>query len=178
LNTHANSTILSFEALRDFIAAALSSQGLPPADARAAFERGSVDAWVVWDPFLAAVQKQASVRVLTDGRHLASYQRYYLAGTAYAQARPDVLRVFFSELQKAGVWVKQHPKEAAALLGPVWGLDAEIVELANSRRSYEVRAVQPSNMGEQQRIADAFLSEKLLPRRVDALNAPLFKPGA
>ena len=33
MNTHANSTILSFEALRDFIAAALSSQGLPQADA-------------------------------------------------------------------------------------------------------------------------------------------------
>ena len=27
---------------------------LPPADARAAFERGSVDAWVIWDPFQAA----------------------------------------------------------------------------------------------------------------------------
>lgn len=151
---------------------------LAPADGRAAFERGAIDAWVVWDPFLAAVQKQANVRVLADGRHLASYQRYYLAGTPYAQARPDVLRIFFSELQKAGVWVKQHPKEAAALLGPVWGLDSDIVELANSRRSYEVRAVQPSNMGEQQRIADAFLGEKLLPRRVDALNSPLFKPGA
>lgn len=151
---------------------------LAPADGRAAFERGAIDAWVVWDPFLAAVQKQSSVRLLADGRHLASYQRYYLAGTPFAQARPDVLRVFFAELQKAGVWVKQHPKEAAALLGPVWGLDADIVELANSRRSYEVRAVQPSNMGEQQRIADAFLNEKLLPRRVDALNVPLFKPAA
>ena len=30
---------------------------LPPADARAAFERGSVDAWVIWDPFLAAMQE-------------------------------------------------------------------------------------------------------------------------
>jgi sulfonate transport system substrate-binding protein len=26
---------------------------LPPADARAAFEKGSIDAWVIWDPFLA-----------------------------------------------------------------------------------------------------------------------------
>ncbi|MEY3487028.1 MAG: hypothetical protein RL075_1033 [Pseudomonadota bacterium] len=33
MNTHANSTILSFEAIRNFIEAALSSQGLPPADA-------------------------------------------------------------------------------------------------------------------------------------------------
>ena len=27
---------------------------LPPSDARAAFEKGAVDAWVIWDPFLAA----------------------------------------------------------------------------------------------------------------------------
>jgi len=150
---------------------------LAPADGRAAFERGAIDAWVVWDPFLAAVQKQARVRLLADGHQLASYQRYYLAGTPFAQARPEVLGVFFSELQKAGVWVKKRPKEAAALLAPVWGLDADIVELANSRRSYEVRAVLPSSLVEQQRIADAFLSEKLLPRRVDTLNVPLFKPA-
>ncbi|MFP3663233.1 ABC transporter substrate-binding protein, partial [Burkholderia sp. SIMBA_043] len=29
---------------------------LPPADARAAFESGNVDAWVVWDPYYAAAQ--------------------------------------------------------------------------------------------------------------------------
>lgn len=151
---------------------------LTPADGRAAFERGAIDAWVVWDPFLAAVQKQSAVRVLADGRDLASYQRYYLAGTPYAQARPDVLRVFFSELQKAGVWVKQSPKDAAALLAPVWGLDAGVIELANSRRSYEVRAVVPSVLAEQQRIADAFFAEKLLHKRVNALEVPLFKTGA
>ena len=31
---------------------------LPPADARAAFERGSVDAWVIWDPYQAAAEQQ------------------------------------------------------------------------------------------------------------------------
>src|SRR5471030_965299 len=30
---------------------------LPPADARAAFERGSVDAWVIWDPYQAAAEQ-------------------------------------------------------------------------------------------------------------------------
>lgn len=151
---------------------------LSPADGRAAFERGAIDAWVVWDPFLAAVQRQSSVRVLADGQGVASYQRYYLAATPYAQARADVLRVLFAELQKAGTWVKGNPKDAAALLSPVWGLDAATVEQANSRRSYEVRAVVPGGLSEQQRIADAFLSEKLLPRRVNTLDVALFKPGA
>ena len=158
---------------------------LTPADGRAAFERGAIDAWVVWDPFLAAVQRQSAVRVIADGRgevrgqgDIASYQRYYLASTAFAQARPDVLQVLFSELKKAGQWVKQSPQDAAALLAPVWGLDVATVEQANSRRSYDVRAVQPGLLAEQQRIADAFLSEKLLPRRVNALDVALFKPGA
>ena len=35
---------------------------LPPADARAAFERGAVDAWVIWDPFLAAAEAATGAR--------------------------------------------------------------------------------------------------------------------
>src|SRR4051812_49296268 len=108
---------------------------LTPADGRAAFERGSVAAWVTWDPFLAGVQRQSEVRILADGRNVADYQRYYLASTAYANARPDVLAVVFEALSKTGKWVKQSPKEAAELLAPAWGLDAKTVELANSRRS-------------------------------------------
>ena len=150
---------------------------LTPADGRAAFERGSVDAWVTWDPFLAGVQRQSQVRILADGRNVADYQRYYLASTAFAGARPEVLALVFDELRKTGRWVKQNPKEAAALLAPVWGLDAAIVELANSRRSYDVRAVALDGLREQQRIADAFLAEGLLPKKVNAAVVALWKPA-
>lgn len=147
---------------------------LSPADGRAAFERGSVAAWVTWDPYLAGVQRQSTVRILADGRDTADYQRYYLASTAYAQARPDVLAVVFEALRKTGKWVKQSPKEAAALLAPAWGLDAQTVELANGRRSYDVRLVVKEALAEQQRIADAFFGEGLLPRKLDATAVPLW----
>lgn len=148
---------------------------LSPADGRAAFERGSVAAWVTWDPYLAGVQRQSTVRILADGRDTADYQRYYLASTAYAQARPDVLAVVFEALRKTGKWVKQSPKEAAALLAPAWGLDAQTVELANGRRSYDVRLVVNEALGEQQRIADAFFGEGLLPRKLNATAVPLWR---
>ncbi|MDM0056660.1 aliphatic sulfonate ABC transporter substrate-binding protein [Variovorax sp. J22G47] len=147
---------------------------LTPADGRAAFEKGAIDAWVTWDPFLAAAQRQSSVRVLADGTGIASYQRYYLASTKFAQARPDVLRVIYAALDKAGKWVKRNPRDAAELLAPVWGLDVATIEQANARRSYEVRPVVTAGLGEQQRIADAFFAEKLLPRRVETLPVPLF----
>lgn len=151
---------------------------LTPADGRAAFEKGAIDAWVVWDPFLAAAQRQAKLRVLANGTGIASYQRYYLASTKFANARTDVLGVIYAELAKAGQWVKANPKDAAALLAPVWGIDAATVEQANSRRSYVVRPAVPQGLAEQQKIADAFFAEKLLPRKINAVDVPLFKPGA
>lgn len=167
--------------------AALEKSGVPlrevdvayltPADARAAFEKGAIDAWVAWDPFFSAVQRQSGARVLADGTGIASYQRFYLASTRFAQARPDVLRAIYAALEKAGKWVKSNPREAAELLAPVWGLDVATVEQANARRSYEVRPVAPGSLGEQQRIADAFFAEKLLPRRVDTAQVALFQPG-
>lgn len=150
---------------------------LSPADGRAAFEKGAVDAWVTWDPFLAGVQRQSPVRIVSDGRNIADYQRYYLVSTPYAQARPEVLNVIFDELKKAGVWVKQNSKEAAGILGPVWGLDTATVELANSRRSYEVRAVVPAALAEQQKIADAFFAEGLVPKKVNTADVALWKPA-
>ncbi|EJL90753.1 ABC transporter, substrate-binding protein, aliphatic sulfonates family [Herbaspirillum sp. CF444] len=150
---------------------------LTPADGRAAFERGSVDAWVTWDPFLAGAQNQTSIRILSDGRNIADYQRYYLASTPFAEAHPEVLAAVFDELKKTGLWVRRNPKEAAAFLAPIWGLDAPTIELANSRRSYDVRAVVASALGEQQRIADAFFAAGLLPRKINATDVAIWKPA-
>jgi sulfonate transport system substrate-binding protein len=119
---------------------------LTPADGRAAFQKGAVDAWVTWDPFVAAVQKQSDVRILADGKGIAEYQRYYLASSAFAAARPDVLKIVFAKLKEAGDWAKKNPDAAAKLLAPVWGLDPAIVAVANSRRSYEVRAIVADNL--------------------------------
>ncbi|MCD4865236.1 aliphatic sulfonate ABC transporter substrate-binding protein [Pseudomonas sp. PLB05] len=150
---------------------------LTPADGRAALENGKVDAWVTWEPFVASAQRQQQVRILASGEGLASYQRYYLAASPYAQAHPEVLALVFGQLQRTGQWVKQHPAEAARLLGPQWGrLDEATVQLANSRRTYDVQPVSHAALGEQQRIADAFHAARLLPTAVDASAVDLWTP--
>jgi sulfonate transport system substrate-binding protein len=144
---------------------------LTPADARAAFERNSVDAWFTWDPYVASVETQANARILLRGGGIASYQRYYLASRAFAAAHPQIIDIVFRQLAAAGAWTKVHPQDAAAILAPVWGLDEATVERANSRRTYVVRAVLARNFGEQQAIADAFYRAKLLPKPVDTGSA-------
>jgi sulfonate transport system substrate-binding protein len=150
---------------------------LTPADGRAAFENGKVDAWVTWEPFLSGVQRQLPTRTLADGKGLAQYQRYYLTSNTYAASHPKVLSVVFNELQKTGQWLKANPLEAAEILGPLWGnLDVATVEAANDRRSYEVQTVKADKLDEQQSIADAFFAAGLLPKKVDAEDVAVWQP--
>jgi sulfonate transport system substrate-binding protein len=155
----------------------ISPAYLTPADGRAAFIGGNVDAWVAWDPFLTSARRQSNLRVLADGSNgLASYKRYYLSSQAFADRRGDVLNIIFGKLDETGKWVKAHPKEAATLLAGLWGIDAPTVEEANSHRSYQIGAVTSSGLSEQQRIADAFFAEGLLPVKVSAGDARIWTP--
>ena len=150
---------------------------LTPADGRAAFEKRAVDAWVVWDPFVAAAQKQADARILADGSNgVASYQRYYLASSSFAETESEVIQTYFDLLEETGKWVKANPKDAAEILGPAWGLETDIVAAANERRSYQVRPVKPEDLTEQQRIADVFFAENVLPKAIAATEAQIWSP--
>ncbi|MBV7562834.1 aliphatic sulfonate ABC transporter substrate-binding protein [Pseudomonas sp. sia0905] len=151
---------------------------LTPADGRAAFENRKVDAWVTWEPFISGAQQQLPTRILADGEGVADYQRYYLTSAAFAKAHPQVLQSVFSELVKAGDWLRANPRQGAEVLGPLWGnLDPAVVEKANAKRSYQVRLVQPGSLAEQQKIADAFLAAGLLPKAVDASKVTLWSPA-
>ena len=150
---------------------------LTPADGRSAFENGAIAAWVVWDPFLAAVQRQSGARILVDGTRIAAYRRFYLAATPFAQRHPEVLQRVYEELQRAGEWVKKNPAAAADWHAPALGLDPAIVAAANERRSYAVRPIDAESLSEQQRIADAFSGAQILPRRVAIPESPVWRPA-
>ncbi|WP_210498041.1 ABC transporter substrate-binding protein, partial [Pantoea ananatis] len=62
---------------------------LPPADARAAFQRGAVDAWVIWDPYLAEVETTAGARLLKNAEGLVPHYTFYLASRKFAEGHPD-----------------------------------------------------------------------------------------
>jgi sulfonate transport system substrate-binding protein len=59
----------------------------------------------------------------------------------------------------------------------LWGdLDVETVEAANAHRSYQIQPVKADQLGEQQKIADAFFAAGLLPKAVDAHDVEIWKP--
>jgi len=148
---------------------------LTPADARAAFERGSVDAWAIWEPFLSAAQRQTGARILADGNGVVSNHQFFLASRPYASKRADVVAIVLEEVAAVDQWVKTNPKEAAAALQPQIGLDQATLELALSRGGYGVTPVSDAVLSEQQRIADTFYDLKLIPNHINVRDATL--PG-
>ncbi|GJE61071.1 aliphatic sulfonate ABC transporter substrate-binding protein [Methylobacterium trifolii] len=161
----------------------LSFKGITPAyltsaDGRAALASGGVDAWVAWDSFLSAARQQSGARVLRDGTGLSLYKRYYLASDHYVAGQADVLAVLFAKLSETGTWVKAEPEAAAARLSPLWKIETDVIVRANARRSYRVEPVTRAGLGEQQTIADAFRSEGLLPRPMDASALGIWQPPA
>jgi sulfonate transport system substrate-binding protein len=146
---------------------------LAPADARAAFERNAVDAWAIWDPFLAAAEKQLGARVLADGTGLVANHQFYLASRPYAEQQGDIVAIVLDELAKVDAWGKGHLSEVAAILARQTGLDASILALAAGRYSYGVQPVSPAVIAEQQKIADVFTRLKLIPTSIVVKDAQL-----
>jgi sulfonate transport system substrate-binding protein len=140
---------------------------LAPADARAAFERKSVDAWAIWDPYYAATELAIQPRVLATGRDLSSNNSFYLASRAFATQHASAVGVLFDELTRADRQAQENRKEVIKLIADFSGLDAGVVSLFLQRRPKSpVGPLSPQTVADQQRVADAFFKLGLIPKPV------------
>jgi sulfonate transport system substrate-binding protein len=139
---------------------------LPPADAKAAFIRKSVDAWVIWDPYFADAQTDLNVRILTDAKGYTSNRSYYFSSKDFAQENPDKIQILLDELQKSAEWFNQNPDQTAKLLAEQIGMDLKPVDIAIRRAKYGIEPVSPDIVQDQQQIARAFHETGLIPQSV------------
>jgi sulfonate transport system substrate-binding protein len=144
---------------------------LPPPDARAAFEKGAVDAWIIWDPFLASAQKSLDAQLLADATGVAKNRQYYFTSREFATHNTDVLRIAIDEVNAIDTWISKNKPAAAAELSQVLGLDKSITQVYVDRAAYGTAPITQSILEEQQSIADTFFELKLIPKKLNLLHA-------
>ncbi len=137
---------------------------LAPPDGRAAFERGSVDAWVIWDPFLAAAQAAGHTRVLADGQGLVANNQFYFRAKAFTDAA--VIDTLFQAIAEIDTRTAGDPRAAAATLSPAMGLPAPILADALARQGWAIRRMDAGLVAQQQVIADTFFKLGLIPKAI------------
>jgi sulfonate transport system substrate-binding protein len=144
---------------------------LAPADAYAAFERGAVDAWAIWDFYRAGAEIKLGAKRLADATGLANNFENYTARREFARQYPALLAAVLDEIAKTEEGIAAHPEQAADLMAPHLGLPPETVLRGIKRRRYGAGPVTPTFVDSQQKIADALHGIGLLPHPIDIKQA-------
>ncbi len=145
---------------------------LAPSDARPAYESGSVDAWVIWDPYLAAAETAVPSRVVADGvggdgKVVDENREFFFASRAFAQSSPALIHAMLADIAATEAYAAAHRDEMVGLLAPAMGMQPQAVKLAVDRLAFGVAPVTDTILNSQQSIADTFADLGLIP---DKLN--------
>ncbi len=144
---------------------------LAPADARAVFHQGSVDAWVIWDPFNASSAAQPDVRVLRSSEGLVTNRDFYLANRTFAQENPEVIKAVRKEAQVVSRWANRNDDAVVSFFSPLLKIEPSILSVVTHRRDFSFIPLTPKVVAEQQDIADLFYKLKLIPRPIKVVDA-------
>lgn len=136
---------------------------LAPADARAAFAGGSLDAWSIWDPYYAIAELEEGARVLATSADVEPQNSYFLASKAFAAAHPAALGSLVGALGQVGAWADAHHAEVAQLFADETGISLAAEQRAVDRATFRIGPVTEEITAQQQKIADRFAALGLIP---------------
>ena len=145
---------------------------LSPADARAAFEQGSVDAWAIWDPYASLAILEGHSRLLANGDGLGLSGPVYTARRAYADDNRGFLKTLLEQLTVAEALTRRQRDQSLQILTRSMGLPAVVVaRYMDNRPPSPIMPIDENIIAAQQATADLFLQNKLLLKAIRVEDA-------
>jgi sulfonate transport system substrate-binding protein len=148
---------------------------LTPPDAGPAFANGSIDAWSVWDPYLAIGEIRQKGRILVNASDITKTNSFYIANRDFAKSQGPVLRQIIDVTISIAKWAEAHRDDVAKSLSAVTGISLDIQTVAAKRSSFAVGPITNDIVATQQAVADRFFRLGLIPKPVVVRDA-LWKP--
>jgi sulfonate transport system substrate-binding protein len=141
---------------------------LSPADAKAAFVAGAIEAWSTWGPYVYLAVEQNKARILLDGQGLMSGLSFEVATERAITEKRDLLRTFSDRLEKALVWGLANVDAYAAAWANETGVPYEVARQTLSVRGFTPAPIDVRMIADQQHIVDVYFKEGVLPAPYDA----------
>lgn len=139
---------------------------LAPADGAAAFAKGAIDAWTIWDPFFAVAESQPGTKVLAPAKGIVTQNSFFLANADFTKANPDLVAAVNEGLAATAKWAETHRKDVTAVFAKATGIAPDIQQKAVDRTEFVISPIRQPVIEEQQRIADRFQSLGLIPKPI------------
>ena len=144
---------------------------LLPADAKAAFASGAVDAWSTWEPYTSTARLLDGARTVADGRGLSSGLSFQVAGEQAIADKRAALEIFLGRLASARNWSLDHVDAYAAKLAGLIGVPLEAARswLGQARARFVL--IDAQVIADQQRTIDTYARHGVIKQRVLAQDA-------
>ena len=150
---------------------------LPPADAAAAFASDKVDAWSIWDPYLAIAETRDKPAALVRSPEVLNVNTYFLANRDFAKTYPDAVTTVTAQLGEAAKWADANRDKVAQALHEVTGVPLEAQTLAANRAKFGIFPISAEIVANQQATADRFHRLGLIPKAITIADAVWTPPG-
>lgn len=142
---------------------------LAPPDAAAAFKNGSIDAWSIWDPYLAIAEADPDTRILTTAEGVVDSYSFFLANKDFTDENGTVIVNALDELAKVGRSAQDNLDATVKELSEITGVPADITRVALQRRGADlgsVTTVTEAAAAYQQALADEFYNLGIVPKKL------------
>lgn len=152
----------------------IQAANLAPGDAQTALANGSVDGWVIWDPFFTLAQIRGGAREVPLPASGLNTTAFYIASGDFVRNRTDVLRATLDELRAEAAWGNANRSYYRDQVAKATRLPPQVLDGMLARYKdflFRVDPVTPEVVANQQKVSDYLFDAGVLPKRVDASKA-------
>jgi sulfonate transport system substrate-binding protein len=139
---------------------------LGPADAGAAFERGAIDAWSIWEPYASLFNNRPGVRTLATNKEIGAQFGYIIGNGPFVRANPALTSTVLQVLAASAEKARGHHGEVAALLASATGIQQDVWTRVLAQDPFQVRPMNDELTNSQQKVAERFRALGLIPAAI------------
>ncbi len=164
------------------VAAALKQANIPlssvtlvyltAVDARSALEAGSIDAWSIWDPYIAEAELHGHARILLTSQGVVDEVECGIATQQAIDTKRPQLLDFLARVRRGIEWGDAHPDERAQLFSKETGMKREVMQRTYARTHIIVAdQVDDAAIAVHQNVADLYAELGIIPAKLDISQA-------
>jgi sulfonate transport system substrate-binding protein len=141
---------------------------LNPVDAQPAFTNGDVDAWAVWDPFVANNLRQGAIEI-TNGTGLTEALGFQVTSEQVLRDPGKVAAIadYLRRSENTQKWAVQHKAVWARQYADITKLPLEVVERMFAHYEPTYVPIDAVVRAAEQKVADVFFQAAVLPVKLD-----------
>ncbi len=141
-------------------------------DARSALEAGSIDAWSIWDPYIAEAELHGNARILLTSQGVVDEVECGIATQQAIDTKRPQLLDFLARVRRGIDWGDAHPDERAQLFSGETGMKLEVMQRTYARTHIIVAdRVDDAAIAVHQNVADLYTELGIIPAKLDISQA-------